>query len=112
MLPQVDIPNCISKLMALGMTLQDAILRATVKPAQAIQRFPQLGTLGEGQVADVALFRLEDGLFALKDSRHKKLLATKRLVCVLTVRDGEIVYDLDGRAFPEWRTAGEYQKIP
>jgi hypothetical protein len=38
-------------------------------------------------------------------------MGTKRLECVLTVRDGEIVYDLDGLAFPLWHTAGNYQVI-
>ena len=48
LIPQVNMPNCISKIMALGMTLQDAILRATVNPAREIRRFPELGTLSEG----------------------------------------------------------------
>jgi dihydroorotase len=37
---QVDMPNCISKLMSLGMGLQEAIMRSTVNPAKAIRKFP------------------------------------------------------------------------
>ena len=111
MLPQVTMPNCITKLMALGMELSDAIRRSTVAPARAIHRFPELGTLGEGRVADIAVFQLQRGVFALKDSWNTKLLANRKLECVLTVRNGELVYDLDGLAFPLWSAAGNYDVI-
>ena len=102
LLRAVDMPNCISKLMALGMTLQDAILRSTANPARGIHRFPELGTLGEGRVADIAIFQLQEGVFALVDSWEKKLLATRRLKCVLTVRAGEIVFDENGLSMAAW----------
>jgi dihydroorotase len=108
---QSDMPNCISKMMTLGMGLQEAIQRSTVNPARAIHRFPELGTLSVGSVADVAILDLETGVFAFKDAWHKKRLGTKQLECVLTVRDGKIVYDLNGLGFPLWNTAGEYGVI-
>jgi dihydroorotase len=94
---QVNVPNAISKLMNLGMTLQDAILRSTVNPAKAIRRFPELGTLTEGSTADVAVFELEQGVFSFIDSARKKLTATRKLECVMTVRDGKVVFDRDAR---------------
>jgi dihydroorotase len=107
-----DMPNCISKLMNLGMKLQDAILRSTVHPAKAIAKFPELGTLSAGQGADIAVVSLRDGVFAYKDAWHKKLVATKKLACELTVRDGKTVFDREGRGYPEWTKAGEYEVIP
>jgi dihydroorotase len=109
--PESDMPNCISKLMNLGMSLQDGILKSTVNPAKAIQRFPELGTLGEGRVADVALFRLASGVFAYKDAWGNKLMGRNKLEPVMTIRGGKLVYDVEGRAFPEWTTAGEYEVI-
>jgi dihydroorotase len=111
MVPQSDMANCISKFINLGMELEDAIRRSTVNPARVVGRYPELGTLGQGRVADIAVFRLATGVFAFKDAWGKRLMGTKRLECVLTVRDGEIVYDLDGLAFPLWHTAGNYQVI-
>jgi len=105
MIPQVNMPNCISKIMALGMTLQDAILRATVNPAREIKRFPELGTLSEGAGADIAVFDLKSGVFALVDSAQKKLLANQKLECLMTVRAGKIVKDVDGRSFALWSAA-------
>ncbi len=107
-----DMPNCISKMLVLGMSLEEAISRSTARPAQVINKFPELGTLGEGKAADIAVFELEDGIFAYSDAWRKKRLADKRLRAVLTVRAGELVFDEKGLGFPEWDTAGDYKKIP
>jgi dihydroorotase len=109
---QVTMPGCMSRLMALGMPLEDAVRRATVNPARAIAKFPELGTLGEGRTADIAVFRLERGVFAFKDSWEKKKLMASRLHCVMTIRDGKIVFDEDGLAFPVWTQAGNYEVLP
>ena len=111
MMAESDMPNCISKLMNLGMTLQEGILKSTVNPAKAIKRFPELGTLGEGRVADVAVFTLKDGVFAYKDAWQHKFLGKKKLEAVATIREGKLVYDQEGRGFPEWTKAGEYEVI-
>ena len=102
LLMRVNVPNCISKLMSLGISFEDAIRRATVNPAKAVHRFPEIGTLEEGRAADIAVFALETGAFAFADSRYKKNLGTKNLECVLTVRNGKIVYDRDGLSAPAW----------
>jgi len=93
MIPESDMPNCMSKLMNLGMTLQDAVLRSTASPAKAIGKFPELGTLGEGQIADIGVFRMRTGVFAFKDAWQNKLMGTKKLETVLTVRNGAVVFD-------------------
>jgi dihydroorotase len=105
---QSDMPNCMSKMMALGMPLNDIVARSTVAPARAINRFPDVGTLGEGKEADVAVLEIEEGVFAYHDAWEKKRLANRRIVNVITVRGGEVVYDRDGRAFADWdaSTAG------
>ena len=100
-------PNCMSKMLTLGMELKEIIYRSTVTPARAISRFPDIGTLGEGKEADVAVLELEDGVFAYHDAWEKKRLGTRRIVNVLTVRAGEIVYDRDGRAFADWSLPAE-----
>ena len=110
--PKADMANCITKMMALGMGLPDAIARSTMAPAKAIGMYPELGALGEGRVADIAVFRLEEGVFALLDAWRKKKLATSQLTAILTVRAGRIVVDKEGLGFPEWQEAGDYVSIP
>ena len=85
--------------------------KSTAAPAKAIRRYPELGTLGVGQVADVAVLALQEGAFAYKDAWGKKMLATKRLEAVATIRAGKLMFDAEGRAYPEWTTAGEYEVI-
>lgn len=92
-LPQSDMPNCISKMMMLGMSLPDAILKSTVNPAKAIGRFPEMGTLREGAIADIAVLVMHEGVFGYNDAWGKKMLATRKLENAITVRNGEVVYD-------------------
>jgi dihydroorotase len=109
---QPDMPNCISKMTLLGMPLTEAIRRSTVTPAQSIKKFPEIGTLGEGVTADIAVLKMESGIFAFKDAWGMKKMGSRRVRAVLTVRNGEIVFDEDGLGFPLWSEAGEYEKIP
>ncbi len=112
LIQQCDMTNVMSKMMLLGMSLEDVILRSTVSPAKEIGRYPEVGTLGTGRGADIAVLESESGVFAFKDSWPAKRLGVKRLECVLTIRDGRIVYDRDGRAFPAWKAAGDYGVLP
>src|SRR5215471_10198511 len=89
---QSSMPNVMSKMMLLGMDLGDVVKRSTVTPAQAIGRYPELGTLGIGRTADIAVLAERTGVFAFKDAWPAKRLGTHRLECVLTVRDGNVVY--------------------
>src|SRR5215472_12514034 len=90
---QSDMPNVMSKMMLLGMSFQDVLLRSTVNPAKEIGRYPDLGTLGVGRVADIAVLEEQTGVFAFKDSWPAKRLGTKRLDCVLAIRGGNVVYE-------------------
>lgn len=98
---KVNMADCISKLLSLGMPLPEAIARATVNPAKAIGRYPELGTLGAGRAADVAVWRLQEGSFVYVDSLRRKLTASRKLTCTLTVRAGEVVFESNaGRGEP------------
>ena len=96
-----DMANLLSKFMAMGLSIQDVILRATWNPAKVINR-PELGNLGVGSVADVAVFTLRKGEFGFTDVRAKKLNGTQKLEAELTLREGRVVWDLNGIASPMW----------
>jgi predicted amidohydrolase len=82
-----------SKMMLLGMSLADVVARSTVNPAKTIGRYPELGNLAVGRTADIAVLEQQTGVFAFKDSWPAKRLGTKRLDCVLTIRDGKLVFE-------------------
>ena len=98
-----DLSNVLSKFMAMGMSLQDAILRATWNPAQVIDR-PELGHLSVGAEADVAVFNLREGDFGFVDIRRTTLQGTEKLEAELTLRAGKVVWDLNGTSMPGWET--------
>jgi dihydroorotase len=98
-----DLVNIMSKFLALGMPLTDVVLRSTWNPAKQI-KLEHLGNLSVGAPADVAVLRLEKGKFGFLDQRNGRLDGTQRLGCEVTLRDGEVVYDLNGLAAQPWET--------
>jgi dihydroorotase len=98
-----DLPNVLSKFLALGLPLPEVVRRATVNPARAIGR-TDLGHLGVGAPADLAVLRLGEGDFGLVDSFGGRLRARQRLTCEMTLREGKVVFDLNGLARPDWQT--------
>jgi dihydroorotase len=95
--------NVMSKFLALGLSLEDVVARSTWNPARAIHR-EDLGQLSVGAPADVTVLRLQAGRFGFVDSFGGRLKGDRKLVCELTLRDGKILYDLDGLARPDWDT--------
>ena len=95
--------NVMSKFLALGLSLEEVIARSTWNPARAIRR-EDLGQLSVGAPADVTVLSLQAGRFGLVDSFGGKLTAEKKLACEMTLRDGKLVYDLNGLARPDWKT--------
>ena len=96
-----DMLNIMSKFLNLDMSIQEVIAISTWNPAQIIQR-PELGHLSVGAEADVTLLKLEKGNFGFIDTQRKKMMGTQKLNCELTLRAGEVVYDLNGLASPLW----------
>ena len=96
-----DMVNIMSKFLALGMPLKDILVRSTWNPAKEIKQ-DTLGHLSVGAPADVAVLRLEKGKFGYLDQRGGRLDGTERLGCELTLRNGEVVYDLNGLASLPW----------
>ncbi len=110
MLPHATLTNVMSKFLNIGMTLEQVIERTTVNPAKAIRRL-ELGNLDEGGVADIAVLDVERGRFAFVDSGRAKHIGDRRLTAVLTVRAGEIVWDLKGLAAEEFTNVGPYSNF-
>ena len=109
-IPRATMPITMSKLMNMGMSLTEAVEKSTVAPARNIRR-PELGTLTVGSDADVAVFELEEGEFSFVDSGRAGMQGTQRLLCHMTVRAGEVVWDLNGRSSPDWETQGDYVRV-
>ena len=96
-----NMANVMSKFLALGLPLKDVVRKSTWEPAKQIKR-TELGHLSIGAVADVAVFRLDKGKFGFLDIRNARYEGDQLLSCELTLRDGRVMWDLNGRAGTPW----------
>lgn len=96
-----DMLNVMDKFLAMGMSLPDVIKLSTWNPAKEIQH-EELGNLSVGSTGDIAVLRLEKGKFGFVDMYGGKLSGNQKLLCELTLRDGRVVYDLNGITRQEW----------
>ena len=94
--------NVMSKLLNLGMSLEEVIEASSWKPAQVIHLEKELGHLSVGALADVALLRKLEGKFGFLDVARTRFDGQYKLTCELTILGGEVVWDLNGLASPAW----------
>ena len=100
--PVFDLVTTMSKFMHLGMSLNDAIARCTEFPAK-IMGLGNVGNLKVGAEGDLAILKLEEGKFTLRDrlstatslgpntwAPGMSVTATSRLAHLLTVKAGAI----------------------
>ena len=99
-----DMLTTMSKLLCMGMPLDEVIYRSTVTPAQEIGH-PELGHLSVGAEADIAILKQREGQFGYVDCGQARMNGSRKLSCEMTLRAGEIVYDVNGRAAPAWEDA-------
>src|ERR1700759_2079366 len=96
-----DMLNVASKLMAIGLTLQEVVADMTAHPAHQIKR-DDLGNLSVGSVADIAVLSIQKGHFGFTDMVNTRVDGSQKLVDELTIKDGRIVYDLNGLEALAW----------
>jgi dihydroorotase len=108
----LDQLQVMSKCMNMGMPSAEVIMRSTSEPAKLIRR-KELGTLSVGACADVAVLRVLKGNFNYVDCGMAKLKGDSKLDCMMTIREGKILYDPNGLSLPEWKNApADYWKMP
>jgi dihydroorotase len=106
-----DMLNVMSKFLNLGMPLQDVVLRSTWNPAKEIKHH-ELGHLSVGDTADVSVMRVETGNFGFVDSLGGRLEGRQQLACELTVKNGLVVWDLNGITREDWQKRSVYTPHP
>jgi dihydroorotase len=93
--------NIMSKFLALGLSVDDVVLRSTWNPAREIHH-DELGNLSVGSPADISVLRVSHGDFGFTDTYGARMDGHEKFVCEMTVKGGKIVYDLNGISRPEW----------
>jgi len=107
----LDLPACMSKFLHLGMSLAEVIRSTTERPARALGRYPEIGALRVGAVADIAMLRLVEGDFVLFDTHGESRHATRALQSAMTIRAGQVlkVGPEEREEPPDWV---RYRKTP
>jgi len=85
------LPTTLSKFLHLGMSLEEVIAKSTWKPAQAIGRSDQLGTLKKNSIADVLIFEIETGEFKFEDTHMQVEMGEKRIKPYLVLKEGKVI---------------------
>ena len=100
----IDLPTTLSKFMSFGLSLEEAVRRATHAPAQFINgalpghaREPLLVTLQPGAPGDAAVFELQRGAFPFMDALGEQWSGAERLQPLHTILAGRPW----GRPFPD-----------
>ncbi|MBI1353231.1 MAG: amidohydrolase/deacetylase family metallohydrolase [Acidobacteria bacterium] len=87
--PVFDMPTTLTKMLSLGMSLEDVLVRATANPAKIVDRLPQMGSLEVGGPADIALLELADAEVNLIDSQRNAVTVQQALRSRLTICRGK-----------------------
>lgn len=96
-----DMTNIMSKFLNMDMPVAEIIAVSTWNPAQYIKR-TDLGHLSVGAIADVAILSIEKGEFGFVDTKNEKMMGDQKFQCEVTLKDGRVVYDLNGLSSKEW----------
>jgi len=84
----VTLPQVMSKMLCIGMSLTDVIQKTTVIPARALGRENEIGTLTPGARADIFVFALEKGEFCFTDTHLAVRRGSENITPFLVIRNG------------------------
>ncbi|MGE3477374.1 MAG: amidohydrolase family protein [Rhodospirillaceae bacterium] len=85
----VDLPTVMSKLMYLGMSLEQVVACVTGNAARVFEAFREKGSLKVGAPADISLLELRSGAFDFLDNYNEKRTGRQKLFPAGTVLAGK-----------------------
>ena len=89
--PIHSLTECMNKFMALGLSLEEVVLRTTARPAEVLGMSEQLGSISPGREADLSILDIVDGDWIYRDNFGGVLRAQHAALAPrLTVRAGQI----------------------
>ena len=97
--PVFDQATTLSKLLHVGMGLDEVISATTSTPAAAIGKDGKIGAVAAGREADLSVFELRSGRWALPDAAGETEVVERLLVPRLVVKAGQ-VRDIEAPAEP------------
>ncbi len=90
--PIFSLPNLMSRYICMGLPVEQVVKMSTWTPAKLMNMEDEIGHLGEGANADVAIFDWMDCKQTYRDWKGTEFKADKLLKPEMTIKDGQIVY--------------------
>lgn len=87
-----SMPFILSKMLDLGMTLEDVVKACTAVPAAWMGMSGQIGCLSPGACADIAVFDLKEREFTYRDRGGDFYCGNRLLKPAATIKDGQVVF--------------------
>ncbi len=88
--PVFDQATTLSKLLHVGMELDDVIKATTLTPARAIGKAASIGAIAAGREADLSVLELRTGHWALPDAAGQTEVVERLLVPRAVIRAGRV----------------------
>ncbi|MFT8655980.1 MAG: amidohydrolase/deacetylase family metallohydrolase [Acetobacter papayae] len=85
-----SLTNAMSKLLYLGMPLEEVVATVTANPAKMIGMSDTLGSLQVGREADISVLNLERGRFEMADNSGVRVVTDTMVTPAFTLRAGRI----------------------
>jgi dihydroorotase len=85
-----DLPTTVSRFLALGLTLDQALKCVTVNPSKVFDYGVSLGSLHAGSEADIGIFEIQEGSFEFLDGGGAKRIGRQMMVNKAAVCRGQL----------------------
>jgi dihydroorotase len=89
--PVFDLPTTMAKFLHLGMSLERVVEAVTSRPAEALKRKNEFGTLKPGAPADLVAFKLQQKKAVLTDSYGNSEVGNHLIVPIIVIKNGKVV---------------------
>ena len=86
-----SLTECMGKLLALGLSLEDVVRMTTARPAQALGMQDEIGALKAGRVADISVLEVVEGDWVFRDVTGASQRGTLALRPCAAVRAGDVM---------------------
>jgi dihydroorotase len=80
-----------AKFLAVGLSLEDVILRTTANPARALGMADTLGAIAVGRDADLSVLDVVEGDWEFTDASGARFTGRQAIVPAVTIRAGEVI---------------------
>lgn len=89
--PVYSLVTTMTKFIALGYSLEEVIKATTSMPAKVLRMEQEIGSIKEGNIADISILKWNQSPIKLVDSEGEEIVAEKFLLPLYTIKSGKVL---------------------